>query len=164
VSDLLDLCTLNATWNRGPCAEVRVGEHVTRYVRRGTGPSVVLLGADAEANPIWSPLVESLSTSHRLVVPQMPLECVDSSEWLRGFIEGIGLTSVVMIAGGALADAALELATADDFTVRKLVLVPNDGAIGQASDRLLWVSPDWPTADSVRRIEEFVASNGNRAD
>jgi hypothetical protein len=165
VSDLLDLCTVNATWNRGPCAEVRVGEHVTRYVRRGTGPSVVLLGADAEANPIWSPLVESLSTSHRLVVPQMPLECVDSSEWLRGFIEGIGLTSVVMIAGGALADAALELATTDDFTIRKLVLVPNEGAaVAHASDRLLWVSPDWPTADSVRRIEEFVASNGNRAD
>ena len=165
MSDLLDLCTVNATWNRGPCAEVRVGEHVTRYVRRGTGPSVVLLGADAESNPVWSPLVESLSTSHRLVVPQMPPECVDSSEWLRGFIEGIGLTSVVMIAGGALADAALELATTDDFTVRRLVLLPSAAsAIGVSDPRVLWVSPDWPTSDSLKRIEEFVVANGHRAE
>ena len=57
MSDLLSLCTSNATWHSGPCAEVRVGEHVTRYVRRGSGPSVVLIGADAKANPVWGPLV-----------------------------------------------------------------------------------------------------------
>ena len=169
MSNLLDLCTADSTARLGPCAEVRVGEHVTRYVRRGTGPSVVVVGADAQASPVWSPLVEQLVASHRVVVPQQPPEVADVGTWLRGFIEGIGLTAIVLIAGGAAAAASLDLTASDDFTVRRLVLLPTAGENGNtpdagrvdgqtAVDRMLWVVPEWTTADALQRIESFISA------
>ena len=167
MSNLLDLCTADSTTRLGPCAEVRVGEHVTRYVRRGTGPSVVVVGADAQASPVWSPLVEQLVGTHRVVVPQQPPEGADVGTWLRGFIEGIGLTAIVLIAGGAATAASLDLTASDDFTVRRLVLLPTAGENGHtpaagrvdgqtAVDRMLWVLPEWTTADALQRIESFI--------
>ena len=169
MSNLLDLCTADSTTRLGPCAEVRVGEHVTRYVRRGTGPSVVVVGADAQASPVWSPLVEQLVGTHRVVVPQQPPEGADVGTWLRGFIEGIGLTAIVLIAGGAGTAASLDLTASDDFTVRRLVLLPTAGENGHtpaagrvdgqtAVDRMLWVLPEWTTADALQRIESFISA------
>ena len=169
MSNLLDLCTPDSTTRLGPCAEVRVGEHVTRYVRRGTGSSVVVVGADAQASPVWSPLVDQLVASHRVVVPQPPAPGADIGAWLRGFIEGIGLTAIVLIAGGAAATASLDLAASDDFTIRRLVLLPTAGdnhhtpgsrSRGEdqiAADRTLWVLPEWSTPDSLQRIESFIS-------
>lgn len=157
MSELLDLRTVNATWHVGPCAEVRVGEHVTRYIRRGSGPSVVLLGADADANPLWSPLLESVAATHRVVIPQVPLDGADRSTWLREFIEGLGLSAVAVIAGAALCEAALDLAALDDFTVRKLVLLPDDAsAVGYSGARTLWVQPEWSQADALQRLLNFL--------
>jgi hypothetical protein len=157
VSELLDLRTVNATWHAGPCAEVRVGEHVTRYVRRGSGPSVVLLGADAEANPLWAPLLESVAASHRVVIPQLPPDGVDQSTWLREFIEGLGLSAVVLIAGPRVSEAALDLAAVDDFTVRKLVLLPDDATSASYSGaRALWIEPEWSEADALQRVLNFL--------
>ena len=161
MSDLLSLCTSNATWHSGPCAEVRVGEHVTRYVRRGSGPSVVLVGADANANPVWGPLVERLEVGHRIVVPQPPPANADIATWLREFIEGLGLSDVVLVAGNGTSDAALELANTDDFLIRKLVLMPNAGdSVGTASssERTLVVPPGGAAADLLRQIEEFISA------
>ena len=157
MSELLDLRTVVATWNIGPCAEVRVGEHVTRYVRRGSGPTVILLGAEAETNSVWAPLVESLAGSFRLVIPKPPPDGVDSSAWLRGFVEGLGLTSVVLVAGGMLASAALELAMADEFIVRKLVLLADNPANSPTTnERALWLSPGSSPTDSPRLAAEFI--------
>ena len=138
-----------------------MGDHVTRYVRRGTGPSVVLVGADVDANPVWRPLVERLESGHRIVVPQPPPESSDVTAWLRGFIEGLGLTSVVLIAGNGSSAAALELATVDDFLVRKLVVMPNPGeSVGGGSpERTLWVKPDDSPTQSLQLIEEFIADD-----
>ena len=169
MSNLLDLCTADSTTRLGPCAEVRVGEHVTRYVRRGTGPSVVVVGADAQASPVWSPLVEQLVGTHRVVVPQQPPEGADVGTWLRGFIEGIGLSAIVLIAGGAATAASLDLTASDDFTVRRLVLLPTAGENGHtpdagrvdgqtAVDRMLWVLADWSTTDALQRIESFISA------
>lgn len=155
MSELLDLRSVNATWHLGPCAEVRVGEHVTRYVRRGSGPSVVLLGADAEANPMWEVVVGSLAGNHRLVIPQPPPDDADASSWLRGFVEGLGVSSCVLVAGGSLTDAALELATADDLTVRKLVLL---GASATPSNRVLVIKPDLAPDDAKSLVREFLSA------
>lgn len=159
MSDLLDLCTPNANWHLGPCAEVRVGDHVTRYVRRGTGPSVVLVGPDSRANPVWAPLVEHLAPSHRIVVPQLPPSDADVASWLRGFIEGIGLTSIVLIAGNGTSAAALDVAMADDLLVRKLVLMPTDADSVRLLDaeRTLLVPPTASPAESLQRIEQFIS-------
>lgn len=159
VSDLLDLCTPNATWHLGPCAEVRVGDHVTRYIRRGTGPSVVLVGPDTSANPTWAPLVEHLAPNHRIVVPQLPPADVDVVAWLRGFMEGLGLTGAVVIAGNGSSSAALDLAASDDYLVRKVVVMPDlaDEVSMQNSERTLYVYPGGTTTESLERIEAFIA-------
>jgi hypothetical protein len=162
VSDLLDLRTLNATWHLGPFAEVRVGEHVTRYVRRGSGSPIVLLAADIEADPIWGPLVDTLGPSHRLFIPEPQQNGTQSLACLRGFIEGVGLSGITIVAGGASAAPALELAIGDDFTVHKLVLITSDSVPAEWSDeRVLQVRPEWTLAESVERVLEFVGSESS---
>jgi hypothetical protein len=156
VSELLDPRTINATWHLGPFAEVRVGDHVTRYVRRGTGPSIILLLGDTEANPLWSSLIETLVASHRVIIPQPAPEGERSAVCLRGFIEGIGACDLVMIAGGSAISAALEVAAADEFTVRKLILLPTGASNTEPSERILWIPRDQSTASSMQRIEEFL--------
>jgi hypothetical protein len=159
VSDLLDLRTVNASLHSSPCAEVRVGEHVTRYVRRGSGASVVLLGADSETSRLWESLVEWLGAHYRVIVPRPPSDGIDANEWLRGFIEGLGLSSVVVFAGAAFCDAALDLAAVDDFTVRKLVLLPDNAtSVGGLRPRTLWILPGWAASEALRRTEEFLSA------
>ena len=145
MSDLLNLFVPNATWRDGPCAEVRVGDHVIRYVRRGTGSSIVVVAGDSDANPGCRQLIQNLTASHRVIVTQPPPVDADVRSWLRGFIEGVGLTSIILIAGGAAAEAATDIASADDFTVRKLILLPVDGS----------TSID----ESLRRIEAEIAAD-----
>ena len=157
MSDVLDLRAVNAALSFGPCAEVRVGEHAIRYVRSGSGPCVMLLGAADEANPLWAPLVDALAGGHRIVIPQPPSENVDATAWLRYFIEGLGLSSSVLITGPTLASAALDLANADDIAVRKVVVIGNDHSTAEtASSRILWIDPNRPVADALRRVYAFL--------
>ena len=159
MSDLLDLRTVNEAWHVGPCAEVRVGEHVTRYVRRGSGPSVVLLGAEAESNAMWRSLVEWLGSNYRITIPQAPSDGADRSEWLRGFIEGLGLSAFILVASTEFRAAALDLATADDLTVHKLVLLPDPSSpIRQSTSRELWIGPAWTPTEALRHMETFLST------
>ena len=93
-------------------------------------------------------------------MPQPPSESVDdTSSWLRGFVEGLGLSSCVVISGPALTNAALDLVAVDDLLVRKLVLIGDGGAtIGAPTSRILRVDPATAVAESVGRIEAFVAN------
>jgi len=159
VSDVLDLRAVNAAFSFGPCAEVRVGEHAIRYVRSGSGPCVMLLGAADEANPLWAPLVDALASRHRIVIPQPPADSVDASAWLRCFAEGLGLSSSVLITGPTLAGAALNLANADDITVRKVVVIGDDHSpSGTASSHTLWIEPDCPVSEALRRVHAFLGA------
>ena len=159
MSDLLDLRTVNEAWHVGPCAEVRVGEHVTRYVRRGSGPSAVLLGPEPESNAIWRSLVEWLGSSYRITIPQAPSDGIDTGEWLRGFIEGLGLSAFVLFAGAEFRTAALDLTTTDDLTVHKLVLLPNQcSPVGPSSSRVLWILPEWSPTDALGHVETFLST------
>ena len=159
MSDLLDFRTVNEAWHAGPCAEVRVGEHVTRYVRRGSGPSVVLLGAAPESSPTWRALVEWLGSSYRITIPQAPSNGIETGEWLRGFIEGLGLSAFALVASAEFRAAALDLATTDGFTVHKLVLLPGQGSpVGDSSSRVLWIRPEWSPPDALGQIETFLST------
>lgn len=172
MSDLLDYCATTASWASGKCAEVRAGDHVTRYVRRGSGSPVIVVGANAKENALWAPLVENLAARHRLVIPETPKAEQDVAAWLRSFIEGIGVSSVALVAGGKSSSPALALASADDFIVRKLVLVPSGESNGNGAtsidatpstldpDRMLSVAPEWHPAEAVERIERFISADG----
>lgn len=169
MSDLLDYCATTASWTSGKCAEVRVGDHVTRYVRRGSGSPVVVIGAKPARSEVWAPLVESLGANHRLIIPQLPEAEQDIAAWLREFIEGIGLSSVALIAGDAARVPAIAVASADDFTIQKLVLVADgeshrdngsslDGeASTPDSPRILRLRGSWLPAEAVEHVQRFIA-------
>ena len=171
MSDLLDYCATTASWTSGKCAEVRVGDHVTRYVRRGSGSPVILLGASVNGSSIWPMLVDALASRHRLVIPETPKAEPDVAAWLRSFMEGIGVFSVALVAGWKNRESALSLASVDEFTVRKLVLVPDgeSNGAGAASidvepsvldaDRMLLVARDWQHGEAIDRIERFISEN-----
>ena len=148
---------------------MRVGDHVTRYVRRGSGPPVVVVGANADQNGVWAPLVDALAGNYRIIIPQLPRSEPDVASWLRSFIEGIGLSSVALIAGRDAQLPAISLAAADDFTVRKLVLVGdgesnNSNATSLDSEasmsdpsRTLRVPANWQPDEAVERVRRFIA-------
>ena len=116
---------------------------------------------------MWRRLIESMAPSHRVFLTEPPPAGVDMASWLGGFIEGIGLASIILIAGGAAGPAAMEVAAADDFTVRKLILLPVDGGTA-GGDYDAWPA-DAPenflalnagSADeSLSRIERFIATD-----
>src|SRR5215831_15043067 len=105
---------------------------------------MVLLGAETESSPTWRSLVEWLGSNYRMTIPQVPSDGIDPTEWLRGFIEGLGLTAFLLLAAPELRTAALDLTFADDFTVQKLVLLPDQATrVAESSSRVLWMSPEW---------------------
>lgn len=168
MSDFLDLCAANANRHLGPCAEVRVGDHVTRYVKRGTGsPPIVVVSAGPTPQPAWAALIEALGAKHRMVFPEPPPTNGEFTGWVRGFVEGVGLSGVVVLAGGLAYDAAAELTVADAFTFRGVVLVPGDDGrdrSGQPADgttasspSTLVVVPEWAPEEVVRQVEAFIA-------
>lgn len=167
MSTLLNHFVPNVSWHDGPCAEVRVGDHVIRYLRRGSGPSIVVVSDAGDSHPMWLRLIESLAPSHRIFVTQPPPTGVDMASWIRGFIEGIGLASIILIAGGAAAGAAMEVAAADDFTVRKLILLPVDGdeagldydaSPADAVGNFLALTAG-SAEESLSRLERFIATD-----
>jgi hypothetical protein len=129
---------------------------------------MVVVSDVGDSHPMWQRLIESLASTHRIFVTQPPPTGVDLTSWLRGFIEGIGLASIILVAGGAASAAAMEVAAADDFTVRKLILLPVDGGGNAATDYDAWPA-DAPgnflaltagsAEESLSRIERFIATD-----
>jgi len=120
---------------------------------------VVLLGAESESTPIWRSLVEWLGSDYRITIPQAPSDDTDRSEWLRGFIEGLGLSAFILVASAEFRAAALDLAAADDLTVHRLVLLPDPSSpVGQSTSRDLWIAPGWTPTEALRRIEIFLST------
>lgn len=64
-----------------------------------------------------------LEAHFRLIVPDVPPGEPDASSWLAGFIEGIGMPSMGIVAVEELCHPALELAQRDPEQVSRLVLV-----------------------------------------
>lgn len=170
MSDLLDLSAANTQSRFGRCAEVRVGDRVTRYVRRGSGLPVVIIGTGEEPHAVWAALAAALADGVRVIAPEATVAPAEFVTWLRGFAEGIGVTSAVLIVGGAWCAAATELQATGAGDFRALILIPGTDA-GEASLHAvmdsrpdaallptLWVRPDWEPAEAVRRIQEFIGA------
>ena len=112
-------------------AEVRAHDQVMRYRRAGAGrPIIVLRGAD-EADALWPELDAELVSGFRVVTPELPADCEDVAAWVADFLEGVGLSRVVVLAAEPCCLSALELALLASDQVERLILVPA-GAAGDS--------------------------------
>lgn len=169
MSDPLDLSTATAESHFGRCAEVRVGDRVTRYVRRGSGLPVIIIGLNDESGPVCARLAAALLDGVRLIAPEPTVSPADFVPWLRGFVEGIGATSAAVIVGGIWWAAAAELQCGGAGDFRALIIVPPD-TTSEADFRAateahrnttvptVWVRPEWTHDEALRRVEEIIGA------
>ena len=147
-------------------ATVCCGSVETGYRRAGRGETVVAL-----ASPDWpaaASLFPALARDFRLIVPELDGLDADATErpafagWLRGFLDGLGLTDVTLLADECFGAAALGSALTEPVRVGRLVVVldavASDDAVTTtgamlcgSGTRLLvtWMRPDDESANEV---------------
>jgi pimeloyl-ACP methyl ester carboxylesterase len=130
---------LNPTSTAG-VAEVRAHDLVMRYRRAGTGRPVVVLRAPTDGSALWPELDESLASSFRVITPEVPATGADVTRWVGGFLEGVGLDRVMLVATDAFCVPALELALLSADQVDRLALVPAGSAGDTGLDGMLATS------------------------
>ncbi len=130
-------------------AVVQTNGSETVYRRAGSGRPVLLLVRDAA---LRDRLLSDLSGGCRVVAPVMPPEVADAASgpargevgggpgadgdapfgaWLRGVIDGLGLSAPALVAGPELAPAVLAFAVADPDRAERVVVLggPAAGAV-----------------------------------
>jgi hypothetical protein len=123
-------------------AEVRARDRVVRYRRTGTGPIVLLLAH--EDTRLRDGLVRAMSENFRLLDPDISETEIKVAECLAEFLEGLGTTTVNVVAVGRFCIPALELALRDGDQIGRVVLIPDgeeceaasEGAIATTSRRV----------------------------
>ena len=157
-------------------AEVRARDQVMRYRRSGVGRAVVLLLCPGESpEPFWPALLEALGADFRLIVPELPAADADVAGWLAGFLEGLGVSNVGVLAADRFCLPALELALLEGDQLTRIVLVsdgpggprhPSGGGklqtpLGQAALPLLVVHRGQPASEVVPLVTGFLrGTNG----
>jgi pimeloyl-ACP methyl ester carboxylesterase len=147
-----------------------VGGHVTRYARRGTGHPVVVLRGAADDASLWPSLVGQLASRWRVIIPQPPEGDAGLVSWVGGFLDGVGLSPVTVIAAGRFCAPALEFALLDGDRLAGLVLVPGGpaehtgltGSLGTTArsglSPVLVVRRECPSGNARALVERFVAT------
>jgi pimeloyl-ACP methyl ester carboxylesterase len=130
---------LNPTSTTG-VAEVRAHDLVMRYRRAGAGRPVVVLRAPTDESALWPELDDSLASSFRVITPEVPANGADVARWLGGFLEGVGLDRVMLVATDTFCVPALELALLSAEQVERLALVPAGNAEDTGLDGVLATS------------------------
>ena len=105
-------------------AEVRAHDQVMRYHRAGVGRPLVLLRTASVPDALWPELEEQLVARFRVFTPELPPDCEDVAAWVKGFLEGVGLDRVVVVAADPCCLSALELTLLGAQQIERLVLVP----------------------------------------
>ena len=151
------------------CAQVRTADHTTRYVRLGAGQPVVVVDATSNASGLWPGLADRLAEGRRVIIPEVP-GGNDSrfAPWLRGFIDGMGIPPMVLLAMGSLCVPSLEFALLEPERVSRLVLIPSGsadetglaGAVTSTSSAatvlVLVVRRDLAAQQAISLIERFL--------
>jgi hypothetical protein len=112
-------------------AEIRTSEQVIRYRRVGAGHPVLVLAEQQEVCPtVIGALTDAGAV--RLIMPELPVEAVHVAGWAADFLEGIGATSVGLLATPSFAGAAIELAMLGAVQISRVVLVAEEaGSFGR---------------------------------
>lgn len=160
-----------ATRLLGGWSEVRAADHVTRYMRFGSGtgaPVIVLIPGSADAN-IWPEVFEALAAGRRVYVPDLPDADGYFAPRLGAFLDGLGLSTATLVAPGSFCVPALEFALLAPDRLKGLVLIPRGnaeetGLTGTLATStplreisVLLVRRETAVAEAVKVIDGFVA-------
>ena len=132
----------------------------TPYRRAGRGAPVVVLTAGASRAE--DALLAALPRQFRVIAPEVPPPATSTGEalpgfpaWLGGFLDGLGLSRVALVAEERFGAAALGFALLEPARVEQLVVVlygPGGGEGGTASVAGAEQPPPLAAvADSLRR-------------
>ena len=94
----------------------------THYLRAGSGEAVVLLTQDHGDDGAYAAFA-SLARNARVIAPYVPAK-LPFGEWLRDFLDGLGLTSVTLVADAPMSSRACDYAALDPMRVSKVSLLP----------------------------------------
>jgi pimeloyl-ACP methyl ester carboxylesterase len=160
-----------ATRLLGGWSEVRAADHVTRYMRFGTGtgaPVIILVPGTAEAN-VWPELFDALAAGRRVYIPDLPDADGFFAPRLAAFIDGLGLAAATVVAPGSFCLPALEFALISPDRLRGLVLVPRGkaeetgltGTLATSTQSraisVLLIRRETPATEAVALVDGFVA-------
>lgn len=147
-------------------AVVRAGDSVTPYVRMGNGKPVLILRQSGRQSALWSMILTGLSTTNRVMMPEVSPELSTLAEWFEAFHDGLGIGSVRIVADERYGLAVLRLALLHSDRVGPVVVVSEsdgggeldgalvDGAAG--SHPVLFLTTSTAAGDVVTRAQEFL--------
>ena len=150
-----------------PWAEVRASDRVMRYRRSGAGPTLVLLGYQAESSPISTELVTALGAQFRVIVPDVPARA-SVTDWVAEFLEGLGTCEVAILAANHLCMPTIELAFRGIEQIKRLVLIPDGepddstaegaitAAVGAPAIPVLIVRPGLGASEALPLVTTFL--------
>lgn len=113
---------------------VLINGHRTAYIRHGNGPPVVLLHGYAGAIWNWEHQIETLGRRFTLLIPDLIGQGLSDKphlayapplyiEWLRGFLDAVGVVRTAIIGHSMGAGLALSLALTHPDRVDRLILI-----------------------------------------
>jgi hypothetical protein len=142
-------------------AEVRARGYVVRYRRSGIGRTVIVFGAPERADTAWAELLDVLGSGFRVIVPEPPPDEDDIPCWLSGFLEGLGIPSVRVLAAGQLCNPVLQLALIEGDQVAGVVLFaevgdPPEASISELTVPVLVVDRSRPADEVIPLVMGFL--------
>lgn len=163
---LLSACTTAPT-GPAPAAFARqqqtlhVGEYDVRYVRRGSGPPVVLLHGGGTWSYSWRRNIDALATRHEVIAIDMighgytrrhtsgrpAYDLVETSRLIAGVMDGLQIDRADFIGNSWGGGWALAFAQTHPDRVGRLVLIGSSGV--PSPDRPEWALLRWPVVGDV---------------
>lgn len=148
-------------------AIVRAGDSVTPYVRMGNGKPVLILRQSGRQSALWSMILTGLSTTNRVMMPEVSPELSTLAEWFAEFHDGLGIGPVRIVADERYGLSVLRLALLHGERVAQVVVLSSaDGATeldGKLTDAaggqhgVLFLTHDKSADNVLLRAQGFLA-------
>jgi pimeloyl-ACP methyl ester carboxylesterase len=134
---------------------------------------VIVLDERSGAQTLWPELIDQMARDRRVLIPEVPSAEPRFTAWLRGFIDGMGLPPITLVAVGDLCLSSIEFTLLEPERIERLILVPSgrveetglsgalSSTLGSADVEMLVVRRDFPSTEAISIIERFL--RGERA-
>ena len=151
-------------------AIVRAGDSVTPYVRMGNGKPVLILRQSGRQSALWSMILTGLSTTNRVMMPEVSPELATLTEWFAQFHDGLGIGPVRIVADERYGLAVLRLALLHGDRVARIVILSEsdggsdlDGTLSSATSDtqsathpVLFMAHDRGADEVLMKTQEFL--------